>query len=162
MLHFGEELKEQAAAAFTRMQEAALAARLASARAELMRHMLIATTGKKHLPRDHAAAAVVDEWLNAWNQRREDWAKVVPQMTRLAAAFYDYAHDASEANDRTVRAAFAVLKAAHDDGQRTIEDQMAWLSERALPWWGRIRPLPAGVDANPRAAARPAELPFWE
>jgi hypothetical protein len=160
MAHFGDELKAQAEAAFERMQRAALEAREISARAELMRHMLLAATGKKHLPRDKAAAAVVEEWLNAWNNPT-DMTVVATEMRSLAAAFYDYAHAPNDAHDRAVRAAFAAFKAAHDKGGATVEDQMAWRSERALPWWGRIKPLPKGYIANPNADAAPAPQPFW-
>jgi hypothetical protein len=161
MVHFGEELKTQADAAFKRMQKAALEAREVSARAELMRHMQLAATGKKHLPRDEAAAAVVEEWLDAWNKPR-DMAAVAAEMRALAAAFYDYVHAPSDAHDKAVRAAFATFKGAHDNGHGTVEDQMAWRSERALPWWGRIKPLPKGYAANPKAEAAPAARPFWE
>ncbi len=61
-----------------------------------------------------------------------------------------------------MRAAFAVFKTAHDKGKATVEDQMAWRSERALPWWGRIKPLPKGYIANPKADAAPAARPFWD
>lgn len=160
MAHFGDELKAQAEAAFERMQLAALEAREVSARAELMRHMLLAATGKKQLPREQAAAAVVEEWLNAWNNPT-DMTAVAAEMRVLAAAFYDYAHAPSDAHDRVVRAAFAAFKAAHDKGGATVEDQMAWRSERALPWWGWIKPLPKGYIANPKADAAPAARPFW-
>ncbi len=46
-----------------------------------MRHMLLAATGKKHLPRDEAAGAVVEEWLNAWNNPTD--------MTAVAAEMRD-------------------------------------------------------------------------
>jgi hypothetical protein len=161
MAHFGDELKTQAAEAFARMKEAALAAREVSARAELMRHMLLAATGKKHLPRDGAAVAVVEEWLNAWNNPN-DMTAVAAEMRILAAAFYDYAHAPSDAHDTAIRAAFLTFKTAHDKGGRTVEDQMAWRSERALPWWGKIKPLPKGYVANPKADAAPAAQPFWE
>lgn len=161
MAHFGDELTAQAGMAFDRMKQAALDAREISTRAELMRHMLLAATGKKHLPRDAAAAAVVEEWLDAWN-KPTDMNAVATEMRALAAAFYDYAHAPTDAKDRAVRAAFAALKAAHDKGGPTVEDQMAWRSERALPWWGRIKPLPKGYVANPKAGAAPAGRPFWE
>ncbi len=61
-----------------------------------------------------------------------------------------------------MRAAYAKFKAAHDKGGATVEDQMAWRSERALPWWGRIKPLPKGYVANPKADAAPAKRAFWE
>jgi hypothetical protein len=161
MAHFGDELKVQAAAAHARMKDAALAARELSARAELMRHMLLAATGKKDLPRDKAAAAVVEEWLNAWNNPT-DMTAVAAEMRVLAAAFYDYAHAPTDAHDKAIRTAFAAFKAAHDTAGKTVEDQMAWRSERALPWWGKIKPLPKGYVANPKAEAAPDARPFWE
>jgi hypothetical protein len=161
MAHFGDELRAQAGAAFDRMKQAALEAREISARAELMRHMLLAATGKKHLPRDAAAAAVVEEWLDAWN-KPTDMNVVAVEMRALAAAFYDYAHAPTDAKDRVVRVAFAAFKAAHDKSGATVEDKMAWRSERALPWWGQIKPPPKGYAANPKAQAAPAARPFWE
>jgi hypothetical protein len=161
MAHFGEELQTRAAEAFALMTATALAAREISARAELMRHMLLAATGKKDLPRDKAAAAVVEEWLNAWNNPT-DMTPVAAEMRALAAAFYDYAHAPTEAHDRAIRAAFAAFKTAHDKGGKTVEDQMAWRSERALKWWGQVKPLPKGYVANPKADAAPASRPFWE
>jgi hypothetical protein len=87
---------------------------------------------------------------------------VAAEMRALAAAFYDYARAPTDAKDRAVRAAFAAFKAAHDKGGVTVEDQMAWRSERALKWWGQIKPLPKGYAANPKADAAPAARPFWE
>jgi hypothetical protein len=161
MAHFGEELKAQAGVAFDRMKQAALEAREISARAELMRHMLLAATAKKHLPREQAAKAVVAEWLDAWN-KPADMKAVAAEMEALSAAVYDYAQAPNDAHDRAVRAAFAKFKTAHDKGGATVEDQMAWRSERALPWWGQIKPLPKGYIANPKADAAPAARPFWE
>jgi nitroreductase len=161
MAHFGEELKAQAGAAFDRMKQAALDAREISARAELMRHMLLAATAKKHLPREQAAKAVVAEWLDAWNNPA-DMTAVAPEMEVLSAAFYDYAQAPTDAHDRAVRDAFAKFKAAHDKGGPTVEDKMAWHSERALPWWGQIKPLPDGYVANPKADAAPALCAFWD
>jgi hypothetical protein len=161
MAHFGDELQTLAAEAVALMKSTALTAREISARAELMRHMLLAATGKKDLPREKAAAAVVEEWLNAWNNPT-DMTAVAVEMRALAAAFYDYAHAPSDAHDQAIRRAYAALKAAHDTGGKTVEDQMAWRSERALPWWGQIKPLPKGYVANPKADAAPAARPFWE
>jgi hypothetical protein len=159
--HFGDELKQEAEAAFARMQRAALEARAISARAELMRHMLLAANAVKHRPQAEAATAVVDEWLGAWNQTRQDFAPYVPAMEALAAAFHAYANDPSGANDRAVRDAFAALKRVHDDGARTIEDQMAWRSERALDWWAQVKPVPPDIKRNARAPFRGPGRPFW-
>ncbi len=82
MAHFGEELKAQAGVAFDRMKQAALDAREISARAELMRHMLLAATAKKPLPREEAAKAVVAEWLDAWNNPT-DMKASAPEMLAL-------------------------------------------------------------------------------
>jgi len=160
---FAEQLRQEAAAAFARMQEAALEARRISAAAELNRHMQLATAGVTHLPRAEAIERVLTEWLNAWNQSREGWAALLPAMRGYAGAVYDYVGAPTEAHDAALRAAWTALKAAHDTVERTVEDQMAWRSEMALPWWAHVRPAPPDVTLNAKALAKGprAATAFW-
>jgi hypothetical protein len=157
MPYLVDELRAQADSAIAAMREAALAAREAHARAELMRHMLLTAAKMKALPRDAAVAKIVDEWLGAWALDRS-WPHVAA-MEALAQAFLDHALAPGEASDRAVRAACATLEAAFARAGLPVADQMAWRSNCAHGWWAQVRPAPAGKGRADRVW--PARA-FWE
>ena len=63
MPHFVEALQQEAAEAIARMQEAALRARHAHARAELMRHMLTTARKVKEKPKAEAVETVAADQI---------------------------------------------------------------------------------------------------
>lgn len=165
MTHFVAELAQDANAAVARMQEAALAARHAHARAELMRHMLTTARKVKDKPKPEAIETVVREWMDAWYLDRAEWPHIAREMEAFTAAFHDYANDASDANDASLRAACAALDAVLAREGTTISDQMAWRSQCAHGWWGAVAPMPAdlpGRKDRPTVPTLPGDAPFWE
>ncbi len=164
MPHFVEDLRLEAEAAVERMQAAAIEARRLHARAELMRHML--TTARKVMdkPRAEAVETVVREWMDAWNLRRDEWPHVAREMQSFTEAFQDYAIDASDANDRRVRASADALEAALGRHGTSIADQMAFRSQCAHGWWEWVVPVPVdlpGRKPRPSVPGPRAEQPFW-
>jgi hypothetical protein len=149
------------------MQEAALAARHAHARAELMRHML--TTARKvkdkDKPKPEAIETVVREWMAAWYLDRADWPHIAREMEAFTAAFHDYANDPGEAQDAALRKACDALDAALAREDTSISDQMAFRSQCAHRWWELVVPVPAdlpGRKPRPSLPPLPEDAPFWE
>ncbi len=165
MSMFVDELQAEAAVAISDMQKAAMAARHLHARAELMRHML--TTARKMMlkPRAEAVEAVVSEWLKAWNLDRNAWPHIAAEIENLTAAFHDFAHDASQANDAALRDRTAALDEALAREGTTISGQMAWRSQCAYGWWEAVRPTPIdlpGAKPRPSIPAPIKGAAFWE
>src|SRR6478735_1902977 len=131
MPHFVEALQQEAAEAMARMQEAALRARHAHARAELMRHMLTTARKVKDRPKAEAVETVVREWMDAWNLGRSDWPHIAREMDAFTGAFHDYANAPSDAHDARLREACAALDAVLDKEGTSISDQMAYRSQCA-------------------------------
>lgn len=165
MGHFVEDLRAQADEAVATMKEAALAARHAHARAELMRHMLTTALKAKDKPKGEAVDMVVAEWMAAWYLDRNEWPHIAREMEAFTAAFYDYAHAPTDENDAALRKACAALDAALAAEGTTISDQMAWRSQCAHGWWEAVKPVPAdlpGRKERPSVPPLPAAAPFWE
>lgn len=165
MSHFVDELRQEAEAAIARMQEVALAARHAHARAELMRHMLTTARKVKDRPKAEAIETVVGEWMGAWYLERADWPHIAREMEAFTAAFHDYANEASDANDARLRQACAALDAVLAREGTTISDQMAWRSQCAHGWWALVRPVPddlPGRKDRPIVPQPEDGRPFWE
>jgi len=164
MPHFVDELQQQADAAIARMQAAALEARHAHARAELMRHMVATARKMQDVPRPQAIDTVVSEWMAAWHLDRAAWPHVAQEMEALTAAFVDDCRGASNTTDSHLRAACASLDAALAREGTTISDQMAWRSQCAHRWWELVAPTPLDLPgAKPRPAMPALDItaPFW-
>ena len=159
MTHFLEEMTERSSQSIKAMKKAARMARLDNAASELVRHMLTTTRKSAERPRADAIEAVVSEWLEAWHLDRHAWPRIAAEMEALTGAFHDYCNDPSDAHDASVRDAWQQLKQAHDDHERTLEDQMAWRSVCAHGWWGDVEPAPAGYRDHDESRPR---QPFWE
>lgn len=165
MPHFVEALQQEAAEAMAQMREAALRARHAHARAELMRHMLTTARKASGKPKAEAVEAVVREWLDAWNLGRADWPHIAREMEAFTEAFHDYANDESDANDERLREACAALDAALEQEGSSISDQMAFRSQCAHGWWELVKPVPAdlpGRKPRPSVPAIDPARPFWD
>ena len=158
MPHLVEQLTIEAKASVAAMREAALHARDAHARAELMRHMLMTAAKVKEQPTDDAVRFIVDHWLEAWQLERASWPHVAA-MEAFAGAFHAYARAPTDAHDAAVRATCARLEKAFSAAGMPIADQMAWRSICAHGWWAQVRPAPAGKGRPDRDW--PAQ-PFWE
>ncbi len=160
-----DELQAGAAAAISDMQKAALTARHLHARAELMRHMLATARKMMRKPKADAVEAVVREWLGAWNLDRNAWPHIAAEIENLTAAFHDFAHCASQANDLALRACTATLDEVLAREGTTISDQMAWRSQCAYGWWEAVRPAPVdlpGTKPRPSIPAPARGAAFWE
>jgi hypothetical protein len=157
MTHLIEELQRDAQTEIDTMKRAALCARDAHARAELMRHMLMTADRVKHEPADTAVRFIVDHWLEAWHLDRASWPHVAA-MEAFAAAFHAYARDPTDAHDAAVRAAADRIEQAFGEAGMPIADQMAWRSICAHGWWALVRPAPPGCGRSDREW--PAQ-PFW-
>ena len=158
MKHLVDELRAKADENIAAMRDAALRARDAHARAELMRHMLMTADKVKHRPADDAVRFIVDHWLEAWGLARESWPHVA-EMEAFAAAFHAYAIAPSHANDDAVRATCVRLELAFVSAGMPIADQMAWRSICAHGWWAHVRPPPQGQGRADHVAP---DRPFWE
>lgn len=165
MTHFVAELAGEAEAAVARMQEAALAARHAHARAELMRHMLTTARKVKDKPKPEAIETVVREWMAAWYLERSERPHIAREMEAFTAAFHDYANEPSDANDAALREACAALDAVLAREGTTISDQMAWRSQCAHGWWAAVAPVPADLPGRKEQPIVPKlsdDRPFWQ
>ena len=165
MPHFVETLQREAADAIAQMQEAALRARHAHARAELMRHMLTTARKVKDKPKAEAVETVVREWMDAWNLGRSDWPHIAREMETFTAAFHDYANDPSDAHDTRLRETCATLDAVLEQEGTSISDQMAFRSQCAHGWWEQVKPVPAdlpGRKPRPSVPALESGKAFWE
>jgi hypothetical protein len=165
MQHFVDELKSQAEAAISTMQNAALEARRIHARAELMRHMLLTAQKVKAKPKPEAVEIVVSEWMTAWHLTRADWPRLAHEMEAFTAAFYDYANSPSESFDHALRTACSNLDDTLGREGTSISDQMAWRSQCAHGWWDMASPMPADLPGRKDRALVPAykpRTPFWE
>ena len=164
-MHFVEALQQEATDAMAQMQEAALRARHAHARAELMRHMLTTARKVKDKPKAEAVETVVREWMDAWNLGRSDWPHIAREMEALTEAFHDYANAPSDAHDARLREACAALDAVLGKEGTSISDQMAYRSQCAHSWWELVSPVPEDLPGRkPRPSIPPLESgkPFWE
>jgi hypothetical protein len=157
MQHLHAEAKAEAEEAIAAMKAAALAARTAHARAELMRHMLLTAGKLAAVSRDAAIRQVVDEWLAAWALDRG--FPHVGDMAAATGAFLDYVRAPSDASDRALRAAWATLERVFAATGTTLADRMAWRSACAHGWWAEIRPAPPGQG---RADTAWPERSFWQ
>jgi hypothetical protein len=158
MTHLVEELAREAATSVAAMRAAALRARDAHARAELMRHMLMTAGKVREQPRDDAVRFIVDHWLEAWHLNRASWPHVA-EMEAFAAAFHAYAGAPTDAHDREVRATGARLENVFAAAGMPLADQMAWRSICAHGWWAQVRPAPPGQGRPDRDWP---SHPFWE
>jgi len=165
MTSFVEDLRSEAERAIAAMKEAALAARRAHARAELMRHMATTTRKVAHLPKEEAVARVVAEWMAAWHLDRAARPDAAREMEALTGAFYDDATEPSVDADAALRRACAALDEALSRQGTTIADEMAWRSQCAHGWWESVRPtppdLPGRKDRPTVPQSKPGE-PFWD
>lgn len=160
---FVDELQAEAQAAIGRMRDAALDARRAHARAELLRHMRSTARKVKDQPRQAAVAQVVREWMEAWGMTHGALAGCEAEMRAFTAAFCEAAERPAEPSDRALRQATAALDTALAACGTTLADQMAWRSECAHGWWELVVPRPAGLAARERRPPKPdPEQPFWE
>ncbi|MGL4441814.1 MAG: hypothetical protein ACRCUE_21405 [Bosea sp. (in: a-proteobacteria)] len=165
MARFIDDLQAEAAAAIALMKQAALAARHAHARAELMRHMLTTARKMMHKPKAEAVEAVVREWLGAWNLDRNAWPHIAAEIENLTAAFHDYAHEPTPAHDAALRVCTMALDQALAAEATTISDQMAWRSQCAHGWWEMVCPTPAdlvGAKDRPSMPTLRKGVPFWD
>ena len=158
MTHLVEQLRREAETDITAMRAAALRARDAHARAELMRHMLMTAQRVRADPPADAVRFIVDHWLEAWHLERASWPHVA-EMEAFAAAFHAYAGEPSDGHDTAVRATCATLEAVFAAAGMPIADQMAWRSVCAHGWWAQVRPAPPGRGRPDREGP---ERPFWE
>jgi hypothetical protein len=157
MQHLHAEAKATADDFIATMKAAALAARAAHARAELMRHMLLTAGKLKERPRDAAMRQVVDEWLAAWALDR--FFPHVGDMEAVTAAFFDYVRAPSDDADRVLRAAWATIERVFSVSGTPLADRMAWRSSCAHGWWADVCPAPPGEG---RADTAWPAGPFWE
>jgi hypothetical protein len=158
MAHLVDDLKAKADASIAAMRDAALRARDAHARAELMRHMLMTASKVKDRPAVDAVRFIVDHWLEAWNLARASWPHVA-EMEAFAAAFLAYARAPTDAHDEVVRATCVRLELVFVAAGMPIADQMAWRSVCAHDWWAQVRPAPPGKGRPDREGP---DRPFWE
>lgn len=158
MVHLVQELQDSAAQSVATMRDAALRARDAHARAELMRHMLMTASRVKDDPTEQAVRFIVDHWLEAWNLERTTWPHV-PVMEAFAAAFHAYASAPTDANDARIRSTCTALEASFTEAGMSVADQMAWRSMCAHGWWAQVRPAPEGRGRPDRDWPN---RPFWE
>lgn len=140
------ELAERAIAA---MQAAALAARIAHARAELLRHMR--TTARKMVgqPVDIAAAKVCGEWMKAWSLDAGAYPALAADISGFAAAFCVDAASSTPATQAAIAAALERLEAGFVATGTTLSDQMAFRSECAHGWWESVVPKPGSATNEP-------------
>ena len=157
MTHLVAELKTQADAEIAVMRDAAIRARDTHARAELMRHMLMTAAKVQTQSEAQAVRFIVDHWLEAWHLTRAQWPHVA-EMEALASAFHAYAGTPTDAHDRAVRDACALLDRVFAAAGTPIADAMAWHSVCAHGWWAQVRPAPAGRG---RADRQWPAQPFW-
>ena len=157
MTHFVAQLRREAEVEIDAMKRAALRARDAHARAELMRHMLMTADRVKTEPAASAVRFIVDHWLEAWHLDRGTWPHVA-DMETFAAAFHAYAGDPNDAHDAAVRAAADRIEKAFADAALPLAEQMAWRSVCAHGWWALVRPAPPGRGRTDREWPREA---FW-
>lgn len=165
MAHFVDALQDEAARAVAAMREAALSARAAHARAELMRHMLTTARKVAARPKAEAVETVVREWMDAWNLGRADWPHIAREMEGFTAAFHDYANAPDDAHDAALRAACAALDEAFAREGTSIAEQMALRSQCAHRWWELVVPVPAdlpGAKPRPSVPELQPDRPFWE
>jgi hypothetical protein len=153
-----QALQDEAERSIAAMREAALAARAAHARTELMRHMLTTAQKLRDRPKDQAIEGVVLEWMRAWHLDRDAWPHVEREMRAMTAAFYDFAASPSDAAETRIRESYEVLRRAIAKDSVTLEDHMAWRSRCAHGWWAEVRPAPPELRQADEASP---EAPFW-
>lgn len=157
-----DELQAEAHAAMATMREAALVARRAHARAELVRHMRTTARKVRDHPREAAVAQVVREWMQAWGVADGALAGCEPEMRAFTAAFCAETDRPGESSDHLLRRTTAALEGALLKHGTTLADLMAWRSECAHGWWELVDPTPAGRGTPGRRLPKPnACEPFW-
>jgi hypothetical protein len=156
-MHLHAEAQAAADDKIAAMQSAALAARAAHARAELMRHMLLTAGKLRERPRYAAIRQIVDEWLAAWALDRG--FPHVAAMEAVTGAFFDYARAPSDAADQVLRGAWATVERVFEATGISLADRMAWRSACAHGWWGEVRPAPPGEGRSDTAWKA---APFWD
>jgi hypothetical protein len=165
MPHFVDDLKAEAEARIAAMRETARAARFAHARAELMRHMLLAGAKTAAKPRAEAIEFILREWTAAWHLDREAWPHLAHEMEALTGAFVDYARNPGANEDAALRDGAARLEAALAARNSSIADEMAFRSQCAHRWWEMVTPTPAdlpGRKDRPTIPTADPTKPFWE
>jgi hypothetical protein len=165
MPDFVDELAAHAQAAMAQMQRAALTARSAHARAELLRHMITTACKMAGRPREAALAGVVSEWMSAWGVDRAQDLDVAREMEALTAACLDHVGRPDAMTDAALRAATTALDAAFAARGTSLADEMAWRSQCAHGWWEAVRPAPRdlpGARARPGVPCPAEGAPFWE
>jgi hypothetical protein len=162
--HPVDTLQAEAAAAVTRMQDAARAARLLQARAELARHMR--TTARKllHLPLEEAVAAICREWMKAWGLKVDAWPGLAGPVGDFARAFCEDARGGTAATRAAIDQSLTALDNAFRALGSSLGDEMAFRSECAHGWWSAVVPVPEALVDPARALGIPKPLPgepFW-
>ncbi|MBL8833686.1 MAG: hypothetical protein JNL71_14945 [Rhodospirillales bacterium] len=140
------QLAERAIAA---MRATALAARIAHARAELLRHMR--TTARKMVgqPVEVAAAKVCGEWMKAWSLDAGAYPALADDIRGFAAAFCVDAAVSTPATQAAIADALGRLEAGFAATGTTLADQMAFRSECAHGWWAAVVPKPGSAEEGP-------------
>jgi hypothetical protein len=142
---------EAAAEAVGAMRAAALAARTAHARAELLRHMRTTAAKMRGLDVDTAAERVRGEWMKAWRLDADGYPALSDAIRAFAAAFCRDAGGSDDATKAAIAATLVTLEAGFAAAGTTLADQMAFRSECAHGWWASVVPKPGDGGA-----------PFWE
>jgi hypothetical protein len=137
--------------AIAAMRAAALAARAAHARAELLRHMRTTAAKMRGLDVDTAAERVRGEWMKAWRLDAGGYPALGAAIRAFAAAFCRDAGTSDDATRLAIAATLETLEAGFVAAGTTLADQMAFRSECAHGWWASVVPKPESGLA-----------PFWE
>ncbi len=148
MPHPVDEHLELAERAISAMQATALAARIAHARAELLRHMR--TTARKMIgqPVEVAAAKVCGEWMKAWGLDVGAYPALADDIRGFAAAFCSDAAGSTPATQAAIAVALGKLESGFVATGTTLSDQMAFRSECAHGWWEAVVPKPEKSDSG--------------
>jgi hypothetical protein len=165
MTHLVDELRDEAEEAIEAMRAAALAARSAHARAELVRHMATTAAKVRNLPREQAVDTIVGEWMKAWHLAKDAYPEIAGEMRAFTDAICSFTERATAETDSKLRSAVAALDAALSRSGTTLADQMAWRSECAHGWWMLVVPMPDDLPGRAERAGipRPEDgRPFWE
>lgn len=144
MMHPVDAHLELADRAIVAMQAAALAARTAHARAELLRHMRTTARKMSGQPVETAAAKVCEEWMKAWSLDAGAYPALAEVIRRFAAAFCADAAGSTSATQAQIASSLTRLEAGFVATGTTLSDQMAFRSECAHGWWELVVPKPAG------------------
>jgi hypothetical protein len=164
MSHIVDRLQQAAVDAVALMREAALRAREAHARAELLRHMRGTAAKFAGQPDDEAVARIAGEWMQAWGLSEDGFPGLADHFRAFTAAFARDSQAPSAASSEAIGAALAALEAALGVTGMTLADQMAFRSECAHGWWAMVVPVPddlPGRRDRPSVPAWREGTPFW-